>query len=156
MGMVGYYRRFCKNFSQVSAPLTDLLSTKRTFRWSDDCQQAFEDLKRLLCTAPVLQAPDISIPFTIQVDASDSGVGAVLLQRSGMANETSLRTHSQDRRWCGLHSVAADSTLRRTEDRMHNRSLIFSIARFILPELPACALALNHITLHIPLYYKQL
>ncbi|XP_037803376.1 uncharacterized protein LOC119597807 [Penaeus monodon] len=83
MGMAGYYRRFCKNFSQVSAPLTNLLSTKRAFRWSDDCQQAFENLKHLLCTAPVLQAPDINKPFAIQVDASDNGVGAVLLQRDG-------------------------------------------------------------------------
>jgi len=80
MGMAGYYRRFCKNFSQISAPLTDLLSTKRTFRWSEDCQQAFDNLKHLLCTAPVLRAPDIGKPFVIHVDASDSGVGAVLLQ----------------------------------------------------------------------------
>nr|XP_027223926.1 uncharacterized protein LOC113816107 [Penaeus vannamei] len=59
-----------------------LLSTKRTFRWSEDCQQAFNNLKYLLCTAPVLRAPDIGKPFVIHVDASDSGVGAVLLQKN--------------------------------------------------------------------------
>ena len=81
MGLTGYYRRFCKNFSQVSAPLTNLLSTKQKFDWSPECQQAFENLKNLLISAPVLQAPDVSKPFILHVDASDCGVGAVLLQR---------------------------------------------------------------------------
>jgi len=80
IGMIGYYRRFCENFAQVSAPLTDLLSTKRTFRWTDECQSAFDGLKCVLASAPVLQAPDMEKPFTISVDASDNGVGAVLFQ----------------------------------------------------------------------------
>lgn len=80
IGMIGYYRRFCENFAQVSAPLTDLLSTKRTYKWSDECQLSFEKLKSVLASAPVLQAPNMNEPFTISVDASDRGVGAILLQ----------------------------------------------------------------------------
>ncbi|XP_063586255.1 uncharacterized protein LOC134763618 [Penaeus indicus] len=80
IGLAGYYRRFCKNFAQVSTPLTDLLSTKRTFKWSPECQTAFENLKNMLTNAPVLQAPDMNKPFSIHVDASDAGIGAVLLQ----------------------------------------------------------------------------
>ena len=80
IGMIGYYRRFCQNFAQVSAPLTDLLSTKRTFKWSSECQTAYDRLKCVLASAPVLQAPDLEKPFTISVDASDNGVGAVLFQ----------------------------------------------------------------------------
>ncbi|XP_076062441.1 uncharacterized protein LOC143037773 [Oratosquilla oratoria] len=80
LGMVGYYRRFCPNFSSVVAPLTDLLSTKTSFKWTQACQDSFESVKALLANAPVLRAPDLQRPFTIHVDASEVGAGAVLLQ----------------------------------------------------------------------------
>ena len=80
IGMIGYYRRFCDNFAHVSTPLTDLMSTKRKFVWSQDCQKAFEALKGILASAPVLQAPEMNKPFSLTVDASDNGVGAVLFQ----------------------------------------------------------------------------
>jgi len=80
LAMVGYYRGFCKNFSSVAAPLTDLLSPKLAFIWSDRCQSAFEQTKHLLVNAPVLSAPRFDVPFKLAVDACDSGVGAVLLQ----------------------------------------------------------------------------
>ena len=78
--MAGFYRRFCPNFSQVATPLTSLTSPKVKFEWTDDCQSAFEKIKALLTSQPVLQAPDFNAPFSIQVDACDNGVGAVLLQ----------------------------------------------------------------------------
>lgn len=81
LGMSGYYRAFCPNFSTLVCPLTDLLSTKREFVWTADCQLAFEAAKDLLCQAPVLSAPDFSKPFELQVDASNNGAGAVLLQQ---------------------------------------------------------------------------
>ncbi len=75
--MVGYYRTFCRNFATVVSPLIDLLSPKITFQWSDACQRAFENVKSLLIAAPVLAAPDHSRTFSLAVDASDAGVGAV-------------------------------------------------------------------------------
>ena len=80
LGMVGYYRGFCANFSSVVSPLTDLLKDKVIFNWSPSCQQAFEQVKMLLSTAPVLAAPKLDQPFQLQVDASNVGAGAVLLQ----------------------------------------------------------------------------
>lgn len=80
LGMAGYYRRFCKNFSSVAAPLTALTSPSKPFSWSSECQQSFENLKSLLCCTPVLSAPDFSLPFKLEVDASGVGAGAVLLQ----------------------------------------------------------------------------
>ena len=80
LGMSGYYRRFCKNFSSVAAPLTALTSPSKPFVWSDECQQSFESLKGILCCTPVLSAPDFSLPFKLEVDASAVGAGAVLLQ----------------------------------------------------------------------------
>ena len=80
LGMVGYYRSFCKNFSSVVAPLTDLLKSKVKFVWSERAQYAFDNIKALLCSSPVLTAPQFDKPFTLQVDASHVGAGAVLLQ----------------------------------------------------------------------------
>ena len=80
LGMVGYYRSFCKNFSVVAAPLTDLLSTKRSFVWTEGSRVAFNQIKALLTTAPVLAAPNFTVPFVLAVDASDVGAGAVLMQ----------------------------------------------------------------------------
>lgn len=78
--MVGYYRGFCKNFSAVASPLTDLISPKVDFRWSGLCQAAFDQTKALLVNAPVLSAPRFDVPFKLAVDACDAGVGAVLMQ----------------------------------------------------------------------------
>ncbi len=80
LGLVGYYRSFCRNFSIVVAPLTDLLRGKTTFVWSPECQRAFEQIKVLLCTAPVLAAPRFDRPFQLNVDASHVGAGSVLMQ----------------------------------------------------------------------------
>ena len=64
----------------MTSSLTDPLSPKVNFKWSDACQSAFEQTKRLLLNAPVLAAPRFDRPFKLAVDASDTGVGAVLLQ----------------------------------------------------------------------------
>ena len=80
LGMAGYYRKFCKNFSEVAVPLTNLLKKNVKYVWSENCQKSFENLKSLLCSKPVLAAPDFGKPFSIAVDASDLGAGAVLLQ----------------------------------------------------------------------------
>ncbi|KAG1928308.1 retrotransposable element [Pimephales promelas] len=82
LGFANFYRRFIRNFSQVAAPLTALTSVKSSFRWSDAAQTAFDRLKTLFTTAPILLTPDVSRQFIVEVDASEVGVGAVLSQRS--------------------------------------------------------------------------
>lgn len=81
LGMAGYYyRKFCRNFSSVTAPLTDLLSPMVLLVWSAECQVAYKVVKALLCSAPVLSGPDFRTPFKLEVDASSVSAGAVLLQ----------------------------------------------------------------------------
>lgn len=70
LGMAGYYRSFCPNFSTVVALLTSLLSPSNVFKWNDKCRHAFDCTKLLLSESPVLKAPDFSKPFKIEVDAS--------------------------------------------------------------------------------------
>ena len=80
LGMAGYYRNFCLNFSEVAAPLTNLLSKKVKFVWTDDCQLAFDKVKLLLQKSLVLKSPDYEKPFKLIIDSSDVGTGSVLVQ----------------------------------------------------------------------------
>ena len=80
LGMAGYYRKFCRNFSNVVNPLTNLMKKGVKFHWDMNCQNAFDKVKAMLMNAPVLSAPQFEKPFKIMIDASDVGVGAVLLQ----------------------------------------------------------------------------
>ncbi|KAK1670361.1 hypothetical protein QYE76_058520 [Lolium multiflorum] len=74
-------RRFIKDFSKISKPLTNLLQKDVPFVFDDDCKEAFETLKKALTTGPIVEPPDWNLPFEIMCDASDFAVGAVLGQR---------------------------------------------------------------------------
>ena len=80
LGKAGYYRKFCNNFSVIAEPLTNSLSKRMRFKWTSDCQHAFDKLKAILRSEPVLLAPNINEEFKLAVDASDVGAGGVLLQ----------------------------------------------------------------------------
>ncbi|XP_041102688.1 uncharacterized protein LOC121313985 [Polyodon spathula] len=82
LGLAGYYRRFIPEFSTIVSPLIDLTkkSAPNTVKWSDECQEAFDMIKRILCQAPALVSPDFDREFILQTDASDVGLGAVLSQ----------------------------------------------------------------------------
>ena len=58
LGMAGYYRKFCRNFASVCESLTNLLKKNSVFLWSESCRKAFETIKSLLVSAPVLATPD--------------------------------------------------------------------------------------------------
>ncbi|GJZ52330.1 reverse transcriptase domain-containing protein [Tanacetum coccineum] len=81
LGHAGFYRRFIKDFSMISKPMTKLLMKDAKFDFSDDCKKAFNILKEKLTTAPIIISPDWNVPFELMCDASDFAVGAVLGQR---------------------------------------------------------------------------
>nr|GFB38989.1 reverse transcriptase domain-containing protein [Tanacetum cinerariifolium] len=81
LGHAGFYRRFIKDFSKISRPMTHLLEKNSPFIFSNECIQAFGTLKEKLTEAPILIAPNWDQPFELMCDASDYAVGAVLGQR---------------------------------------------------------------------------
>ena len=80
LGMCGWYRRFIANYADVSEPITNLLKKSASFVWTKEAEEAFENLKNCLVSAPVLVNPDFSKPFVLQCDASLTDVGCVLYQ----------------------------------------------------------------------------
>ena len=84
LGFANFYRRFIRGYSQIAAPLHALTSVKTSFRWNTEADSAFRDLKDRFSKAPILVHPDPSKQFIVEIDASDTGVGAVLSQCSGL------------------------------------------------------------------------
>jgi hypothetical protein len=81
LGTAGYYRRYVQNYSCIAAPLNALLQNGMAWEWKPEAQQAFEELKAKLTSAPVLRQPDFKLPFELHTDWSATGLGAVLAQR---------------------------------------------------------------------------
>ncbi|KAI2646481.1 Transposon Tf2-11 polyprotein [Labeo rohita] len=84
LGFSNFYRRFIQNNSSITAPLTSLLRGKpKALIWNPAAHEAFQRLKEIFSTAPLLHHPDPKLPFTVEVDASTTGVGVVLSQAVG-------------------------------------------------------------------------
>lgn len=81
LGLAGYYRRFISNFSKVALPLTTLTQKNKPYVWGEKQEEAFQTLKDKLCNAPILALPEGNDDFVVYCDASNQGLGCVLMQR---------------------------------------------------------------------------
>jgi hypothetical protein len=95
--LVRYYRRFIPNFSKFAKSITELLKKRNKYIWNDACDEAFNILKKLLTTSPVLTHLDITKPFDVYCDASSTGLGGVLMQEGWVISNSSrqLRRHEE-------------------------------------------------------------
>ena len=80
LGMVNYLSQYIPNMSEITSPLRALLKKDIQWTWYHEQQEALEKVKRALTSSPVLQFFDVKKDITLQVDASQSGIGACLLQ----------------------------------------------------------------------------
>ncbi|GJP50962.1 hypothetical protein CLOM_g10117 [Closterium sp. NIES-68] len=83
LGFANYYNRFVPQYAKLAAPLTNLLKKNTPYKWETKHQEAVEQLKQALTSAPVLILPDPERDYVIEADASDQAVGAVLMQDQG-------------------------------------------------------------------------
>nr|GEZ09285.1 putative reverse transcriptase domain-containing protein [Tanacetum cinerariifolium] len=97
-GLAGYYRRFIEGFSKVARPMTKLTQKKVKFKWGDKQEAAFQLLKQKLCSALILALPKGSEDFIVYCDASNKGLGAVLMQREKVISYASrqLKIHEKN------------------------------------------------------------
>jgi len=80
LGLAGYYRRFIEGFSKIARPMIALTQKGEEFKWTEACEKSFQELKTRLATAPILTLPDIHRSFVVYCDASQQGLGCVLMQ----------------------------------------------------------------------------
>jgi hypothetical protein len=99
IGMAGYYRRFIEGLSKIARPMTALLAKKVEFKWTPDCQESFETLKKKLTTTPVLILPDVHKPFSVYCDASYTGLGCVLMQERRVVAYSSRQLKIDERNY---------------------------------------------------------
>ena len=94
LGLTNYYWRFLKGYTKIARPLTTLISgenadTKKALVvWTSECQEAFEQLKKLCTEAPVLAYPDFTKPFKLHIDVCNRGLGAILYQEQADGKKT--------------------------------------------------------------------
>nr|GFB72111.1 reverse transcriptase domain-containing protein [Tanacetum cinerariifolium] len=98
LGLAGYYRRFIEGFSKVAKPMTNLTQKKVKFEWGDKQEASFQLLKQKLCSASILALPEGSEDSIVYCDASNKGLGAVLMQRE------KKELNMMQRRWLELLS----------------------------------------------------
>ena len=85
--MASYYRRFISGFSDIASPLNRLTQKDMPFVWDENCENAFQTIKEQLMSSPVLAFPEPNGDYILYTDASDVGVGAVLVQEDGEGEE---------------------------------------------------------------------
>ena len=107
LGTVNYFRKLIKNYADIAAPLNILLKKNQKWKWGEDQQKSFDELKSALSNAPVLAFPNPNKPYALYTDASDLALGAVLTQRDNNNNERPIAFISKaftdaQKRWCTL------------------------------------------------------
>ncbi|GKE32764.1 putative nucleotidyltransferase, ribonuclease H, partial [Tanacetum coccineum] len=98
LGLAGYYRWFIANFSKIAKPLTSLTQKNQKYVWGVEQEEAFQTLKNNLCDAPILTLPDGVEDFVVYYDASNQGLGCVLMQRDKVISYASrqLKTYEKN------------------------------------------------------------
>jgi len=78
LGLANYYRQFVKDFAKVALPMNKLTRKDKKWKWGDKQQKAFEQLKRVFTTRPVLATPELDKEFRVEIDALKFATGEVL------------------------------------------------------------------------------
>ena len=127
LGFANYYREFIKDYAVIAAPIQHLVRTRGTvMEWTPECQRAFEILKALLCSAPVLSMPTEDGHFYLDTDASDVAIAAILQQEQQTNGSKKLRVIAFGSR------ILSDAEMRYGALKMGS----FTVIEFVPPQPP--------------------
>jgi hypothetical protein len=96
LGLVNYFRKFIEHYSEIAVPLTNLTWKASAWNWIGRCHDASELLKQKLVEAPLLRTPDERLPYEVIMDATNLGLGAVLLQEGHLVAFESRKLNSAE------------------------------------------------------------
>nr|GEX07739.1 putative reverse transcriptase domain-containing protein [Tanacetum cinerariifolium] len=98
LGLAGYYQRFIEGFLKIAKSMAKLTQKRVKFDWSEKEENAFQLIKRKLCSTPILALPEGSKDFVVYCDASHKGLGVVLMQREKVIAYASrqLKVHEKN------------------------------------------------------------
>ena len=97
LGLAGYYRRFIEDFSRLAEPMTKLTQKEVKFEWNNLCERAFHELKRSLTSSPIVIVPERGQRYTVYCDASNDGLGCVLMQSRRVVAYDSCQLKNHER-----------------------------------------------------------
>ena len=80
LGLTGYYHKFVRHYGRIAAPLTEL-TKKDAFSWTPEATKYFEEIKEVMCKAPVFTTPDFTKTLIVECDAQGNGISIVLMQK---------------------------------------------------------------------------
>ena len=96
LGLEGYYRRFVIVFSSIVVLLTKLTNKETKFKWSDECERSFQEIKSKLTSTPVLVLPEGTKGYAVYFDSPGVGLGCVLMQHGKVINYSSRQLHRHE------------------------------------------------------------
>nr|GEV85495.1 putative reverse transcriptase domain-containing protein [Tanacetum cinerariifolium] len=99
LGLAGYFPHFIANFSKIAKPLTSLTQKNQKYKWGEKEEEAFQTLKNNLCVAPILSLPDGIEDFVVYYDASNQGLGCMLMQRGKVIAYASRQLKSHEKNY---------------------------------------------------------
>lgn len=99
LGLANYYRKFIAGYSKKVAVLTDLLKKNTVWAWTEKCDGAFNLLKEVIASEPILKLPDFELSFEVHTDASDKAVGGVLVQEGHLMAFESRKLNDAEQRY---------------------------------------------------------
>ena len=99
LGLAAYYRRFIEDFSRIAAPMTRLTRKEVKFDWDDRCEEAFQELKRILTSVPILIVPDRGQGYSVYCDASRAGLRCVLMKSGRVVAYGSRQLNNQEQNY---------------------------------------------------------
>jgi hypothetical protein len=122
LGFANFYRRFVRDFSKITAPLTKLTRKDTRYKWTDAAQSTFKQLKKVMISQPILRHFDLARPLTLEMDASDYAIGAVCSQPDDLGILHPLGYFSRKLKDAELNYDIHDKELLAIVDSLHKWS----------------------------------